>query len=123
MIGSILFVCSIGLIAWEVSAQSQKLKGGTDINPLAFLGAGISNAISRTPIKGEAEGRTNFFVIGLDPDNGATDTMIIVSYFHKLKKVAAINIPRDFYVTETSNTGKINSIYPVYLFIIGPLLI
>ena len=114
LIGSIIFISGIGLIAWEVSAQSQKIKGGTDVNPLAFIGAGISNAISRTPIKGELEDRTNFFVVGLDPDNGASDTMIIVSYFHKLKKVAAVNIPRDFYVTETSNTGKINSIYPVY---------
>ncbi len=114
LIGSMIFVSGVGLIAWEVSAQSQKIKGGTDVNPLAFIGAGISNAISRTPIKGESEDRTNFFVVGLDPDNGASDTMIIVSYFHKLKKVAAVNIPRDFYVTETSNTGKINAIYPVY---------
>ena len=114
LIGSIIFVSGIGLIAWEVSAQSQKIKGGTDVNPLAFIGAGITNAISRSPIKGESEDRTNFFVVGLDPDNGASDTMIIISYFHKLKKVAAVNIPRDFYVTETSNTGKINAIYPVY---------
>ncbi len=117
LIVSIIFVSGVGMVAWEVNAQSQKLKGGIDLNPLAFISAGLANAVtgSRAPIKGESEGRTNFLVVGLDPENGNSDTMIIISYFHKEKKVAAVNIPRDLYITESATgINKLNSIYPIY---------
>jgi LCP family protein required for cell wall assembly len=81
---------------------------------------GVTNQNS-VKIKGEDEGRTNFLLIGLDAAADLTDTMIIMSLFHKEKKIVTVNLPRDVYVN-TSYTGddgskvfiteKANAIYP-----------
>lgn len=72
-------------------------------------------------VKGQDEGRTNFLFIGVDSEAGLTDTIMVVSLFHKEKKIVTINIPRDFYVnasyqTDTGKTllvkEKINALYP-----------
>jgi LCP family protein required for cell wall assembly len=66
-------------------------------------------------IKGEAEGRTNFLLLGLDPENGLSDTIMILSFYHKEKKLVSVNIPRDFYISsnKVGVTNKINAVYPL----------
>jgi LCP family protein required for cell wall assembly len=64
------------------------------------------------PLKGESEGRTNFLIMGLDsPQNGLTDTIILVSYFHAEKKIVSLNIPRDFWVNYKKQEFKINELF------------
>jgi len=74
----------------------------------------------RTKLKGEDEGRTNLLVIGTDNAAGLSDTIIIMSYYHKEKKVVTVNIPRDTFVTATFPNAagrnvriseKINALY------------
>jgi LCP family protein required for cell wall assembly len=74
-------------------------------------------------IKGQNRGRTNFLILGLDATTGGglSDTIIIVSYYHKEKNIVTVNVPRDFLVqyksrNQNSNllgtsTFKINEIY------------
>jgi LCP family protein required for cell wall assembly len=73
-------------------------------------------------IKGEEEGRTNALVIGTDEAGGLTDVIILVSFFHKERKVVTLNFPRDLYVSTnfTTDSGqtkyvseKINAVYPL----------
>lgn len=122
IIGTLTLICAL-IIAGSVTALglniNNRLNGqnGTlgDFNILSLVPAATGALTGqRNPIKGEAEGRTNYLLIGLDPDNGATDTIMLVSIFHPEKKLASINIPRDFYITDP-NTGqtKINAIYPI----------
>ena len=75
-------------------------------------GAGNAN------LKSQQEGRINVLLIGMRgqnvPGGGLlADSIIILSLNTKDNKVALISIPRDLYVKvpETSDRGKINSVY------------
>ena len=71
-------------------------------------------------LKGQDEGRTNVLIIGADSAAGLSDTMTIVSYYWKEKKIVTLNLPRDIYVNTTFQgddgsyriTEKLNALYP-----------
>ncbi len=73
-------------------------------------------------LKGQAQGRTNFLMLGLDSAASLADTIIIASLFYEEKKIVTLNIPRDLYVSTSYQTnsgskqnfsGKVNSLYPL----------
>lgn len=69
---------------------------------------------TKTSLKGQDTGRTNILVIGTDPNNGLTDTIMLASYFFDQKKLVTVNIPRDLYVSIPGfATEKINAVYPL----------
>lgn len=71
-------------------------------------------------LRGQDEGRTNLLIIGADSTAGLSDTMILVSYFWKEKKVVTLNFPRDTYVNTTFQgdggsyriNEKLNALFP-----------
>jgi LCP family protein required for cell wall assembly len=121
-ISLLLIIISVGLLGagaylgYNVLALSGRSLGQGDSTDLfGQLGqlAGALNPTKRVELKGEKEGRTNFLLLGKDKTgSGLTDTIMIVSYYYKEKKVATINIPRDFYVYDGYGSYKINSVYP-----------
>jgi LCP family protein required for cell wall assembly len=60
---------------------------------------------------GTAEGRTNFLILGLTLDEMRTDTILLVSYYHREGKLAAVNIPRDLYTFDGFEQGKLGSVF------------
>jgi LCP family protein required for cell wall assembly len=113
----IMFTGLFTFASSQVIDKVNRIEGKLSVNPFELFPAagGLLTGQKREPIKGEADGRTNMFLVGVDPENGATDTMLIVSYFHAEKKFVSVNIPRDLYITEAAvGGGKINAIYPVY---------
>jgi LCP family protein required for cell wall assembly len=114
--GLIMIFIAQGLVFYRVNAGSKTIGvkdskiGLFDLIPIA------SDLItgSNVKLKGEEVGRTNFLVLGKDPEAGLTDTIIILSYFHSSKELSSINIPRDFYVTTPDIAGeKINGVISV----------
>jgi LCP family protein required for cell wall assembly len=95
-----------------LSASGDIFGGGNSsfLDQLGQLGGALNPLKSRTPLKGEEEGRTNVLMIGKDSAAGLTDTIIIASYYHKEKKVVTLNIPRDFYVFDGVGSYKINAV-------------
>jgi polyisoprenyl-teichoic acid--peptidoglycan teichoic acid transferase len=69
-----------------------------------FLGFDLKN------LKGQSQGRTNFLLIGKDYGFN-TDTLIVLSYYHKTKEFASISLPRDLRVNDGFGAKKINSVY------------
>lgn len=63
----------------------------------------------RVELKGEAQGRTNMLVVGIDSAALLADSIMVVSYYHAEQKIATLSIPRDFYV---SGGYRINAVYP-----------
>ncbi len=57
--------------------------------------------IKATPLAGEATGRINILILGVDKANRLSDTMMLVSIDTNTKpaKLALISIPRDLYVS------------------------
>ncbi len=117
MISLILILASLSLIAGgtyfgftTLSATSDIFGGGSTsfLDQLGQLGGALNPLKTRTPLKGEEEGRTNVLMIGKDSVAGLTDTIIIASYYHKEKKVVTLNIPRDFYIYDGFGSYKIN---------------
>ena len=119
-ISLILIFASLALIAGgayfgltTLNATNDVFGGGNSGNfleQLGQLGGALNPLKNRTPVKGEAEGRTNVLLIGRDSVAGLTDTIIIASYYHKEKKVVTLNIPRDFYVSDGFGSYKINAV-------------
>ncbi len=73
---------------------------------------------SSEPVELEkTDGKTNFLLLGINPDeNNLTDTIIIATYYHEEKKLTLVSIPRDFAVTTLNYLGnletyKINAVY------------
>jgi LCP family protein required for cell wall assembly len=66
-----------------------------------------------TKLKGQSSDRTNILILGVDAtgEKGLSDTLIIVSIFHKEKKITTSNIPRDSLVEYNGTRFKINEIY------------
>jgi LCP family protein required for cell wall assembly len=118
-----LLLILVSLVCFGASAfigiqlvnQKPEINGvESDLSLFDFVPAAANAFLNRKPLKGQNEGRTNVLLIGLDPDVGLSDTIIIGSFFYKDNKLATVNIPRDFQVY-TPDTGyeKINAIYPL----------
>lgn len=71
--------------------------------------------VKNTPLRGEASGRINVLVMGVDDAIGRSDTLMIISIDtsdSKNYKAAFISIPRDLYLPIPGyGEGKINSAY------------
>lgn len=70
--------------------------------------------VKKTPLRGEASGRVNILLAGVDDAAKLSDTLMIVSIDTKSKdkKAAMISIPRDLYVKIPGyGSNKINAAY------------
>jgi LCP family protein required for cell wall assembly len=87
-----------------------------------FLGSNVFGILQTSPIKKDANGRTNFLVLGTSEDDpgheGAnlTDSMMIVSISQDKKDAYMFSIPRDLYVEygmacNAGYSGKINEYF------------
>lgn len=99
-----------GFFAWKTGYMLNKISG--------FRGSALGSLFGGATTPQEQEGRTNILLLGMrganDPSGGLlADSIILVSLDTKDNKVALISIPRDLYVKvpETSERGKINSVY------------
>lgn len=113
------FAYSLASTADQVIVSGDECNGIFDLKCLKIGNPLDTN--QRTKLKGEDEGRTNLLVIGTDNAAGLADTIILVSYYHKEKKVVTVNIPRDTFVTTSYPNAsgksiriseKINAVYP-----------
>lgn len=115
---SVLIVAQlfVGYKIWSQNKSSQNsvLANGTGLNlQLLDLIPVATDAVigNKVVLKGQETARTNFLLLGEDPEAGLTDTIMIVSYFHNLGTIASINIPRDFYIANADIAGeKINGV-------------
>jgi LCP family protein required for cell wall assembly len=109
LIGSFIFAYT------QFSSSNNGLADDGNGNFFSQIGqiGNLLNITKRNPIKGEADGRTNFLLIGRDATGGGlTDTIIVASYFHKEQKMTTVNIPRDMVYRDnlTGTTEKINAL-------------
>ncbi len=112
IIASLFFLVAGAWFGYQISTSNKNTKESmTLINLIPQVGRFFAGG--RTTLKGEDIGRTNILLLGLDVEAGLTDSIILVSYFHREKKITTVNIPRDFYVNIPGLvTEKINAIYP-----------
>lgn len=74
-----------------------------------------------SPLQGETDGRVNVLLLGRAgehyPGKNLTDTVMIVSFDIKTKKIGVLSLPRDLFVpiVGTSTATKINSLYQIGL--------
>jgi polyisoprenyl-teichoic acid--peptidoglycan teichoic acid transferase len=105
------FFSLFGVVAFSaISTSGEVTSQGQSKGLLGILGdfGSILNPVSQTQVQ-QTNGKTNVLILGTA--QGGTDTIIIASYYHQEKAVAAVNIPRDFYVSDKYHTGKINGLY------------
>jgi LCP family protein required for cell wall assembly len=77
-----------------------------------LLGSAVETAIgNHTPIAGQTSGRTNILVYGMTEDGLRTDSILLVSYYWKQKKIVTLNIPRDLYVYDGYENDKMGEVY------------
>ncbi|OGJ65755.1 hypothetical protein A3A67_05755 [Candidatus Peribacteria bacterium RIFCSPLOWO2_01_FULL_51_18] len=80
--------------------------------PIMAKNGGFINFITeKRELKGATEGRTNFLVLGLTLDEQRTDSILLLSYYHTEKKIAAVNIPRDLYTFDGFQHVKLASVF------------
>jgi polyisoprenyl-teichoic acid--peptidoglycan teichoic acid transferase len=120
VISLIIALSFFGVMAFASYTLTDKINSinGNSLSSLNLLNLipAATNAVTgnTTPLKGQSEGRTNFLLVGLDPDNGATDTLLIASLYHKENKISTVNIPRDFYINDPqAGSTKINAVFPI----------
>ncbi len=113
IIASIFFLIAGGYFGYQIIANGKSQNNNFSlVNILPQVGRFFVG--NRTTLKGEEIGRTNILLLGLDVEAGLTDSIMLVSYFHKEKKIVTLNIPRDFYINIPGVvTEKINAIYPL----------
>jgi len=98
----------IGYKAWKASGN-------------VFTG-GIFGLLQNKPLKEDANGRSNFLILGSTdddpnhPGNNLTDTIMVVSIDQKAKNAYMFNVPRDLYVQygmacPAGYAGKINAYF------------
>lgn len=110
---SIVFLTFGGFFVYNILAAASDTTGGGRGNIWHTIANSFNPAgFERVKLQGEAEGRTNLLVLGVDAAAGLSDTIIVVSYYYKEQKIAAMSIPRDFYVTDGYGSYRINAIYP-----------
>jgi LCP family protein required for cell wall assembly len=113
---SVMFMGFAGFAAYQIlavgdTALAQDSKDQSFLERLTDFGSAL-NPTAKSTLKGQDEGRTNFLFLGQDKAAGLTDTIMIVSYYHKTNEIVTLNIPRDFYFDDGYGARKINEIYP-----------
>jgi len=110
--------------SWKTYAVSRKMNSDspqqkTTLTQYARAIVSPIIPISRTPLKGESDGRINILLLGAagehKPGGNLTDTVMLMSVDTKNKKVALLSLPRDLYVQipDSGTFTKINSLYPI----------
>lgn len=114
-ISVIIILLLVGVFGWQIFIFSglSKVIGTTNSifdNSNLDLFSFVKGSVK---LKGEDRGRTNILLFGInefDGDGlGTVDTNIVLSYFHKEKKLSTISIMRDLRV---DGNIKINAAYP-----------
>jgi LCP family protein required for cell wall assembly len=78
----------------------------------ALAGSTIKNlVVPATPLKGQSSGQTNMLIYGMTKDGLRTDSVILMSYYWKQKKLVTLNIPRDLYIYDGYENAKMGEIY------------
>lgn len=101
----IIAVLVLGTVGW-IGFNAFHVLGKISQAPNPFKG------FFKSPpqLAGQAEGRTNFLILGRGGANHAggqlTDTIIFISYNWADKKMALVSIPRDLYVPIARDGGK-----------------
>lgn len=93
--------------SFGVKQNNQTANNNLDLGQLLGSFTGQS---SRQKLLGEDQGRTNFLVIGKDYERN-TDSLILLSYYYKDKKITSLNIPRDLVVYDGYETTKVNAVW------------
>lgn len=109
---SVIILVSVLLVAGVFLMNTRFLK-----SPDTNSGNGLLDELITTPDEIK-EKCVNFLVVGVanyDNDNGyrgsLTDVIMVVNFDVESEKVNVLQIPRDTFVGDASNDGKINSIY------------
>jgi LCP family protein required for cell wall assembly len=78
----------------------------------AIAGSTIKTLVApAAQMQGEDTGRTNILVYGMTKDGLRTDSVILLSYYWKEKKLVSLNIPRDLYVYDGYENAKMGEMY------------
>ena len=116
----IIILILLSYFLFMVISTSGQIFVATEENTCSNWFCNIQNSFSKIPkifggakLKGQAEGRTNILIVGVDAtgDSGLSDTIIIASLFHQEKKIVTVNIPRDMLAEYKGKKSKINEIY------------
>ena len=107
-------IVGIGVFTKEISQFARSTTGQDEVTCDNFfcdfgqLTGAIKDTVtgSRSTLKGEANGRTNILIIGVN--EGLSDTMMIASIYHKEKKIVTLNLPRDLTI---GDNVKLNESY------------
>jgi LCP family protein required for cell wall assembly len=80
---------------------------------LASIAGSTIKSLVSAPItlKGQDRGRTNMLVYGMTKDGLRTDSVMLMSYYWKEKKLVTLNIPRDLYVYDGYENAKMGEVY------------
>ncbi len=102
-----------GLSVWSFYRNQDANSSTADkFNLLNVIPGALKAATNNyVKLKGQDEGRTNFLIYGLTLDEMRTDTIMLVSYYHKEKKFVTLNIPRDLYQNDGFKSEKLVSVY------------
>ena len=80
-------------------------------NPFPLEREGTSLSSSQAPGAEGEDGRLNVLVCGVDDTQYLTDVILLASLGEETGEVSVLQIPRDTYVGDRVETGKINALY------------
>ena len=111
---TIFLIVAFVIFASSIAFSNENLiKNITNLNFLGQIGGLITSG--DRPLKGEAEDRINFVLIGIggkDHEAGnLADTLIVGSYKPSSKQIALMSLPRDLYVKYKNSWNKINAVH------------
>jgi LCP family protein required for cell wall assembly len=102
----VVAVLVVALVAFIFTSGRGQFRLSNLIGGTAAKLIGISD-----PIAGQSTGRTNFLIYGMTEDGLRTDSIMLVSYYWKQKKLVTLNIPRDLYVYDGYENDKMGEVY------------
>jgi LCP family protein required for cell wall assembly len=113
---STLFLGTFGVFAYNTISAGNKVLNEGNGSILGTLGEITETSYSKEDLE-QTNGRTNFLILGINPDEDLlTDTIIMASYYHLVDELVITSIPRDTAVTYYNYLGsletyKINALY------------
>jgi polyisoprenyl-teichoic acid--peptidoglycan teichoic acid transferase len=111
---TVFLIIAFTIFASSIAFSNENLiKNLSNLNFFGQIGGLITSG--DRPLKGEAEDRINFVLIGIGGKNHEAgtlaDTIIVGSYKPSLKQVALMSLPRDLYVKYKNSWTKINAVH------------
>ena len=107
VIGIIISAIVIPLTVWGITSYRQKPQGERHE-------ASLSEPYEEEPeiiTEPVSEDAITILFCGLDDSAGLTDVISLISFDVKADKINVLQIPRDTYIGDNYNTGKINQVY------------